>query len=137
MDKPKIRSLEDAIRGLQEIIAFLQETSASFAEARRRPAKAEPSRTKRAAAVDIKQLAESIRSLDRPQLVEVLSKQSATTLRSLTYQLGLRGISKRPKDELVNAIVRHLIDFREEHRRISTFSERQYLEASPRDEDSP
>lgn len=125
MDKPKIRSLEDAIRGLQEIIAFLQETSASFSEARRGPAKAEPSRTKRAAAVDIKQLAESIRSLDRPHLVDTLSQQSATTLRSLTYQLGLRGMSKLPKDELVNAIVRHLIDFIQEHRRISTFSQRQ------------
>lgn len=137
MDKPGVRSLEDAIRGLQEIISFLQETSASFAEARRRPAQAEPSRRKRTPAVDIKQLAESVRSLDRPQLIEVLSKQSSTTLRSLVYQFGLRGISKRPKDELVKTIVRHLIDFREEHRRISTFSERQYDEANPRDDSSP
>src|SRR3972149_5550142 len=125
----QLRNMKDAAAALREVASFLERIEV--------PATREPSSGKQLPKkggkkdeppVDIIALAESIRSLPRPQLVDTLSGLSAATLRSLCYHIGLKGISKRPKDEVIQAIVRELVDFAEEHRRLKTFSQRRIEE---------
>ncbi|MBI4295397.1 MAG: hypothetical protein HY669_04440 [Chloroflexi bacterium] len=123
----KLKTLKDVVVALQEISGFLEtlesgkETNLPYKPASKRGAKQEP-------VVDIIKLSESIRSLPRAELVQTLSNLATSTLRSLSYQLKIKGVSKRPKKELIEFIVRDLIDFPEQHQRLRTFSQRQIEE---------
>jgi len=129
----KLKTLKDVVGALQEIANFI-ETLDSVKEAGL-PSK---SRLKRAEkpepTVDITKLSESIRTMPRDELIRTLSDLTTSTLRSLSYQLGIKGVSKRPKEELIEVIVRELIDFAEQHQRLRTFSQRQIEESQPRDD---
>lgn len=120
----KLKTLKDAVSALQEISSFL-ETLESGGEVNlpSRPTRGKAQR--REPATDIIKLSESIRSMPREDLIKTLSGLTVSTLHSLCYQFGIKGVSKRPKKELIDVIVRELIDFAEQHEHLRTFSQRQ------------